>query len=507
MPSSLSTAFFLFGIFNPVISLLLNTFNFRWEVSKTLSIFGLISSLLGLVIFVLQPITSKSDSLFQFNNLTISILILIQVISYAVLRYSKTSFENDKDNQRFLFWLTLTVLSVMLTVSSNNLITFWLCWVAISLSMHQLLTFYPERYRAVLAAHKKFIFARSAEILLAISFVIIYCHHNTFNISEILNQYPMSSFNWSLNLATVLIGLVAMIKCAQLPLHGWLIQVVESPTPVSAILHAGIINLGGFLLLRFAPLFSQSELARYLVLFISGVTTVLAALIMMTRISIKVRLAWSTLAQMGLMLVECALGLYSLAFLHLLAHSFYKAHAFLSSGSVVDAYRGERFDKPVIPSFASWLIWGVIAALIIDVFISLFDVPPPYSPLLIMGFALTLTLATQTKLANKAVNLLYGLFLVSIYFLLKSSAEHWLGIAHGSYLWQTDVWISLLLIGLFLTYLFIVLQPGNAITRTIFTWLNAGFYLDEWSTKITLNLWPIQLPNAKTNNINPKEGH
>jgi NAD(P)H-quinone oxidoreductase subunit 5 len=422
-----------------------------------------------------------------------------------VLRYSKTNFENDKDNKRFLFWLTLTVFAVMMTVSSNNLITFWLGWVAISLSMHQLLTFYPERYRAVLAAHKKFLFARSAEILLAISFLIISYHHKTFNISEILNQYPVSSFDWSINLATVLIALVAMIKCAQLPVHGWLIQVVESPTPVSAILHAGIINLGGFLLLSFAPLFSQSELARYLVLLISGVTTVLAALIMMTRISIKVRLAWSTLAQMGLMLVECGLGLYSLAFLHLLAHSFYKAHAFLSSGTAVEKYKEQRFEKPGITSFGSWLIWGVTAALIIVFVIWVFDVKPPFSPWLIIGFALTLTLLSPTKSVNKIISIFSGIFMVSSYFLLKSSAEQWLGIRHSPYLWEGDMWIALLLIGLFVTYLFIVLQPGKAITRTIFTWLNAGFYLDEWSTKITLNVWPIQLPTGKTKNRNLQE--
>jgi NAD(P)H-quinone oxidoreductase subunit 5 len=498
---SVSTAFFLFGIFNPVISLLLNTFNFRWELSKALSILGLASSLLGLVAYITQTGTPNSNLLFQFNHLTISILILIQVISYAVLRYSKTNFENDQDNQRFLFWLTLTVLAVMVTVSSNNLITFWLGWVGISLSMHQLLTFYPERYRAVLAAHKKFIFARSAEILLAISFLIISYHHKTFNISEILSHYPSSSFDWSMNLATVLVAVVAMIKCAQLPVHGWLIQVVESPTPVSAILHAGIINLGGFLLLSFATLLSQSELARYLVLLISGVTAVLAALIMMTRISIKVRLAWSTLAQMGLMLVECALGLYSLAFLHLLAHSFYKAHAFLSSGSAVEVYKEERFEISRTHSFLGWLISGVTAALIILFMIWLFDVKPPFSPWLIIGFALTLTLVNQTKSVNKVATLFYGVFLVSSYFLLKSTAEHWLGIAHSSYLWPADAWIGVLLIGLFVTYLFIILQPGKAITRTIFTWLNAGFYLDEWSTKITLNVWPIQLPNGKTRNL------
>ncbi|WP_350609572.1 proton-conducting transporter membrane subunit, partial [Pseudoalteromonas sp. 41-MNA-CIBAN-0057] len=86
----------------------------------------------------------------------------------------------------------------------------------------------------------------------------------------------------------------ALIKCAQLPMHGWLIKVVEVPTPVSALLHAGVINLGGFLLILFAPLFIQAAAAQWLILIIAGLTTVISALIMTTRISVKVRLAWST---------------------------------------------------------------------------------------------------------------------------------------------------------------------------------------------------------------------
>jgi NAD(P)H-quinone oxidoreductase subunit 5 len=133
-------------------------------------------------------------------------------------------------------------------------------------------------------------------------------------------------------LAALLIASAAMVKCAQFPMHGWLIQVVEAPTPVSALLHAGVINLGGFLLLM-APLMRHADLANWLLLIVAGLTCVAAALITMTRVSVKVLLAWSTVAQMGLMLVECALGQYGLALLHLVAHSCYKAYAFLAAGS------------------------------------------------------------------------------------------------------------------------------------------------------------------------------
>jgi hypothetical protein len=140
-----------------------------------------------------------------------------------------------------------------------------------------------------------------------------------------------------------------MVKCAQFPMHGWLIQVVEAPTPVSALLHAGIVNLGGFLLIMLAPLMSQAAIANWLLLIVAGLTCVAAALITMTRVSIKVLLAWSTVAQMGLMLVECALGLYGLALLHLVAHSCYKAYSFLAAGSQVESYLLQQLARPQAP--------------------------------------------------------------------------------------------------------------------------------------------------------------
>jgi NAD(P)H-quinone oxidoreductase subunit 5 len=120
----------------------------------------------------------------------------------------------------------------------------------------------------------------------------------------------------------VLLVASAALKCAQLPFHGWLIQVMEAPTPVSALLHAGVVNIGGFLMIRLAPLMTQSEIAQTLLVICGCTTAVIAALVMTTRVSIKVALAWSTCAQMGFMLLECGLGAYPLALLHIVAHSW-----------------------------------------------------------------------------------------------------------------------------------------------------------------------------------------
>ncbi len=120
---------------------------------------------------------------------------------------------------------------------------------------------------------------------------------------------------------------------------------MEAPTPVSALLHAGVVNMGGFVLLRVAELIGLVP-SQWLLVIVGSLTAVLAGMVMLTRISIKVRLAWSTCAQMGFMLMEIGLGLYELALLHLVAHSLYKAYAFLSSGEAVERARLHDFQAP-----------------------------------------------------------------------------------------------------------------------------------------------------------------
>jgi NAD(P)H-quinone oxidoreductase subunit 5 len=323
------------------------------------------------------------------------------------------------------------------------------------------------------------------------AFLLLYDIHHTFLISEILQQAPLHVSSWQQQTATILLGLVALIKCAQLPLHGWLIQVVESPTPVSALLHAGIVNLGGFLLLLFSPLLSQSIYAQWLVLIIAGMTACFAALVMMTRISIKVRLAWSTTAQMGLMLVECALGLYQLALLHLVAHSCYKAYAFLRTGSAVsDDIKNQYLGRSKI-SLNTLLISFILSVLILWGLSLYVEVKPPFVTWLLLGMALTFSFLKGLEDA---------VLLVGLYLLLKIGVGFILPHTEHSYLWQADLFVSALFGTVWLFYFILENPRFNRMTQKLFIALNAGFYLDEWSTRLTLKIWPIKIPKRGDNN-------
>ncbi len=152
-----------------------------------------------------------------------------------------------------------------------------------------------------------------------------------------------------------------MLKSAMLPLHGWLLEVMETPTPVSALLHAGIINAGGFLVLRLSDVLLLATPALETMAVIGGATALIASLVMLTQTAIKVQLAWSTIAQMGFMLLQCGLGAFSAALLHIVAHSLYKAHAFLASGSVMDLARASWTPSPGGQPHPARLVLALVA--------------------------------------------------------------------------------------------------------------------------------------------------
>ena len=488
----------------PLLSACLSNTARAWQFAEIFGATSLLIALFAWVAFVFLGATFNLMDWLAITPLRATLLLLVSFIAYIVLRYARTNFNADADSARFLRWLTLTIFAVTLTVISNHLAAFWLAWASISLSMHKLLVFYPSRYRAVLAAHKKFIFARLAELCLAAAFFLLYDYHDSYLISEILQQYPAAHISWQQQAAAILLGIVALIKCAQLPLHGWLIQVVESPTPVSALLHAGVINLGGFLILLFAPLFSQVAWAQWVVLIVAGLTTAFAALVMMTRISVKVRLAWSTTAQMGLMLVECALGLYELALLHLVAHSCYKAHAFLSAGSTVSDAIKHQYTGKSQPSMSAWLTAAGISILIIASIKLTLTITAPFSPWALITIALTVSLAirlTQSVSFALLKGVADALMLMTLYLLFKFGASYLLPHITHAYSWQADAVIGGLFLGIFAVYLFLEYRPLSSASRRLFIALNAGFYLDEWSTRLALRVWPIRLPKNDRNDL------
>ena len=443
--------------------------------------------------------------LLSFLSLSVTraiMLGLILFITLILIRFCKHYMQGEPRVNYFWRWLLLTVTAVMIVVMSNHLALFWLGWVAISLALHKLLMFYPERPRAVLAAHKKFIVARVAESLLLVAFIILSVTHNSLYISDITTFYHTTTLPLSLaeQLAAFLIAFAALIKCAQLPMHGWLIKVVEVPTPVSALLHAGVINLGGFLLILFAPLFIQAAAAQWLILIIAGLTTVISALIMTTRISVKVRLAWSTSAQMGLMLIECALGLFELALLHLVTHSTYKAFAFLNSGNGVNEDLIRRHIPKQSPTCFAWLTGALVSITLVSAAWTISGYKGAVSVWLLLASALTILLANQhgaSSVQTHSKKLLVALLVVISYvvakniFTLALELEQWREAAFS----LADSWVIALILTLMIASYFLRYQSWRPQVKSLSTLLFAGLYLDEWFTRLTLKVWPINLPN------------
>ncbi len=451
-----------------------------------------------------------TGQLITLTPLRAVMLALVLGLAAVLLQFSRNYLAGESCYTSYFRWLLMTVAAVCLTVMANHLMLFVLGWAAVSVSLHQLLTLYPERPRAVLAAHKKFILARVAESCVLGAALLLSMSHDSFFIDQILHavaQAPALSLNEQL--AAWLLGMAALIKCAQLPLHGWLIKVVEVPTPISALLHAGVINLGGFMLLVFAPLFARSELAQWWVLLVAGASTVLSVLIMTTRISVKVRLAWSTSAQMGLMLMEIALGLYELALLHLVAHSLYKAHAFLSSGNAVNLH----LEQQLLPRMSGLRpqdgVLTLFAALCVAVAMGLTNAQGPISPWLLlmiglMSFALrsASTLSSAVQVGVQVMPLMLGL--TAAYVLLKQlmmqlpefSELRGISSLHAP-LSVADLVAMLMFATIPLVSWLLQHRAANASVQRLSTLLFSGLYLDEWFTRMTLLLWPASLPRTQ----------
>lgn len=479
-----------------------------WPLAQWAGALGL---LLALALWLAALKAPLASGVLKLGFVQASLLVLVSFLGWLIYRYGASNFQGDPDGPRFLRGLAGVLLAVSSLLLADHLVLFWAAWVAVSISLHQLLLFYPDRPRARLAAHKKFLIARSAEGLLALAIGLLYSQSGSLSLSANMALLGAGELSWPQQLAAVCLALVALLKCAQLPLHGWLIQVVEAPTPVSALLHAGVINLGGVLLLLFAPLLSQAPLAQWLLLLVAAPSAVLAALIMTTRISQKVRLAWSTCAQMGLMLVECALGLYELALLHLIAHSCYKARAFLAAGSAVNEQHLQQLSAalgcPMLPQLRHWLgatalVLPLLAAAAVLMAQFWPQAPGSQVPWLLLGLAFITWAAQQlaqpaasgwarAALWVSAAASLLGL--MAVYLGLKTALAEALPITHGPYSLAADLWVGSWLVVLAIVSYSLQRWPLQPQLRRAWIALNGGLYLDEWMSRLTLRLWPLSL--------------
>ena len=407
---------------------------------------------------------------------------MVAFIGWVILRFADNYLSQDPGRDRFLPWFLVTVASVLVLVFTNHLLILAGAWIGVSLALHHLLTLYQDRPQARMAAVQKFIVSRVGDALVVFGVVALYLHYGTFYLPDIIqNEGARAGGSTALTVASVVLALAAVLKCAQIPFHGWLIRVMEAPTPVSALLHAGVINLGGFLWLRLFPVFDGFTAGHMILLVIGGMTAVVAVLTMMTQYSVKHALAWSTCAQMGFMLFEIGMGAYTLALLHLLAHSLYKAHSFLASGRTVAVSAATRFPESPSANRLSWAgLTGLLAAAILVQFPWIVENNPVFGALLVlavsaaaMGIPAGATKAVKLKLAGLAVLLvpLYSL----LHFLIGPAVPEQEGFAIPGIALGTGVTLVTLLA---VCSLMIVFGARFPATRALGVHFRQGLYLE-----------------------------
>ncbi|MET4102831.1 NAD(P)H-quinone oxidoreductase subunit 5 [Roseovarius sp. MBR-78] len=322
------------------------------RVAEAAALAALAFGVAGLVQLVIAgPVTLAG--LVRLDAVSATMVVLVCFVGWVVVRFARSYLDGEAREGAFHGLLLAALAAVSLQVQAANLAVLALGFVATGVAIRQLLLFYPDRAEARRAAMKFTLVWGAGDVALILAALLLGQAFGTIDIAAV-TQAAGAGLPFAAKLAVALLVIAAALKTAAFPLHGWLTEVMEAPTPVSALLHAGIINGGGLLLIRLAEVVQASPGAMAALVMLGGLTAIFGAVVMLTQSAVKTALAWSTVAQMGFLLLQCGLGLWALAMLHIVAHSLYKAHAFLASGGAVRAVLAVRRPGPVaVPGLAA----------------------------------------------------------------------------------------------------------------------------------------------------------
>jgi len=307
---------------------------------------------------------------FYVDRLSAVMMTLITGVSVIIYSYSTGYMYQDRHARRYLAMICLTDFVLICMVSSANLMMLFLFWQILSYLLYVLA--HNHSHAGTLAgAFKTFTLLRVADTAFLAGIALSYQFYGTIEFQELFAraaETPVTLSLWpgmdmsAATAVTLLIFIGAMGKSAQFPIHLWLPGSLFAPTPVHALLHAGIINAGGFLINRLAPLFGLSSTTLHVAFVVGTLTAILGATMMLAQNDIKKTLGFSTIGQMGYMIMECGLGAFSLAVFHLIAHGLFKATVFLNCGNVIHKARQEpqfpHVDHQAEEQGLSRLTWG-----------------------------------------------------------------------------------------------------------------------------------------------------
>jgi len=274
---------------------------------------------------------------FNFDSLTVSMLIPVLIVSSLVHLYSIGYMSHDPHNQRFFSYLSLFTFMMIILVTANNYLLMFVGWEGVGICSYLLVSFWFTRIAANQSSIAAILTNRVGDCFLTIGMFAILWSLGNLDYGTVFSLAPFINEN-IITIIGICLLLGAMAKSSQVGLHIWLPMAMEGPTPVSALIHAAtMVTAGVYLLIRSSPLIEYSSTVLLLCLWIGAITTVFSSLIGLFQQDIKKVIAYSTMSQLGLMVVAVGLSSYNVALFHLVNHAFYKALLFLGAGAVIHA--------------------------------------------------------------------------------------------------------------------------------------------------------------------------
>ncbi|MDP2167179.1 MAG: NADH-quinone oxidoreductase subunit L, partial [Thermodesulfovibrionales bacterium] len=311
---------------------------------------------------------------FLVDPLTAVMLIVVTTVSSLVHIYSVGYMHGDKGYPRFFSYLSLFTFSMLMLVMANNFLQLYFGWEAVGLCSYFLIGFWYEKKSASDAGKKAFIVNRFGDLGFGLGVIMIFLTFGTLHYAPVFGAVSgiagntINILGYDVNLVTLIALLLlcgAVGKSAQMPLHVWLPDAMEGPTPVSALIHAAtMVTAGVFMVARCNAIFSLSHTAMSVVAVIGAVTALFAATIALVQNDIKRIIAYSTISQLGYMFLACGVGAYAAGIFHLFTHAFFKALLFLGAGSVLHAMSGELDIQKMggLRKYMPWTYWTFLIA-------------------------------------------------------------------------------------------------------------------------------------------------
>ncbi|HEX7366045.1 MAG TPA: proton-conducting transporter membrane subunit [Pelobium sp.] len=304
----------------------------------------------------------RLENIIRINGFTLLIWTTVTFFSAILSTYSQYYLAGFKHHKKFVALSLGFTFSVMLFIAANHVAVLLLSWFAMGFFMASLIgvnTQWGEAQEARKFAQKYFLLGT---LFLSAGVLLLAAQANAYTLDGILLNLPNLQ-RVTILTAALLIIVAAIIQSAIYPFHKWLLSAMTAPTPASALMHAGFVNGAGVLLALFAPLIFKSD-TFIILLIIGGLTAIIAQFSKLIQVNVKQKLGCSTIAQMGFMIMQCGLGFFNAAVVHLILHGFYKAYLFLSSGETVRQSKPEKPEKIVIKPLQVLvvLLFGLIGA-------------------------------------------------------------------------------------------------------------------------------------------------